>query len=235
MVYAPVAWLIHLLTASGAVLGLFSMTAVFANDYRTAFIWLFAAAGVDAVDGMLARAFNVSAQLPWIDGARLDDIVDYITYVFVPALMVWRLSLVPVGLALPVAAAILLASAYGFSRSDSKTTDYMFTGFPSLWNIVVFYLALLALPTLINAVVLLLLVGLVFVPVHYVYPSRTPIWRMFTLTLGTAWSGVVIAMAWYFPDVSQAVVLISLVYPAYYLGLSLVLELQRRRLPRSVV
>ena len=225
----PVAWLVHLLTASGAVLGLFAATAVVAGDYRLAFLWLFAAAGIDAADGALARAAGVSARLPWIDGARLDDIVDYLTYVFVPALLVWRVPLVPDGWALPVAAAMLLASVLGFSRTDAKTDDHMFTGFPSLWNVVVFYLVLLEAPRLANAAVLLALAVLVFVPIRYVYPSRTPVWQTATLTLGVAWAGLLAVMLWRFPDVPRALVLVSLAYPAYYAALSLAVDLRRRR------
>src|SRR5688500_11111954 len=129
---------------------------------------------VDATDGVLARAARVSVRLPWFDGAKLDDIADYLAYVFVPALFVWRALLVPDAWTIPVAAAMLLASAYGFNRDDAKTEDHFFTGFPSYWNIVVFYLLLAGLPSTVNAAILVALALLVFVPIKYIYPSRTP-------------------------------------------------------------
>ena len=114
-------------------------------------------------------------RLPGYDGARLDDIVDYLTYVFVPVLLVMRAGLLPSGSGLAVGALVLLASAYGFGQVDAKvaTSDYFFTGFPSYWNIVALYLYVWRLPAAANAVLLIVLAVLVFVPIRYVYPSRT--------------------------------------------------------------
>jgi phosphatidylcholine synthase len=215
------AWLVHLYTASGAVLALFAARAIVEYRFRDAFFWLAAAVIVDSTDGVLARAARVSARLPWFDGAKLDDIVDYLTYVFVPALFVWRSLLVPDAWTLPVAAAMLLSSAYGFNRNDAKTSDHFFTGFPSYWNIVVFYLFVMQLAPAVNAIVLLVLVVLVFVPVRYVYPSRTPRWRAVTLVLGIAWGVVLLLMLWRLPAVSPPLLWGSLVFPAYYGALSL--------------
>ena len=108
----------------------------------------------------------MSQRLPWFNGAKLDDIVDYLTYVFVPAVFVWRSLLVPDGWAVPVTSAMLLSSAYGFSRDDAKTSDHFFTGFPSYWNLVVFYLFLMHESQVANAIVLLVLAVLVFVPIR---------------------------------------------------------------------
>ncbi|MEJ7666437.1 MAG: CDP-alcohol phosphatidyltransferase family protein [Hymenobacter sp.] len=111
----------------------------FAHNFRAAFLFLVLACFIDSTDGVLARAVRVKERLPDFDGAKLDDIVDYPTYVFVPALIVWQAELVP--LAFPICAAILLSSAYGFVQSGAKVEshDHFFTGFPS-WNIVVVYL-----------------------------------------------------------------------------------------------
>src|SRR5678816_465256 len=133
-------WLAHLYTASSAVLALLATIAIFEYRFRDAFFWLAATIVVDSSDGVLARAVRVRECLPWFNGAKLDDIVDYLTYVFVPALFVWRSLLVPAAWTIPVASAMLLSSAYGFNREDAKTSDHFFTGFPSYWNIVVFYL-----------------------------------------------------------------------------------------------
>ncbi len=168
------AWLAHAYTASGVVLAFLATRAVVEHRYREAFLWLALQIFVDSTDGVLARRARVATLLPWFNGSKLDDIVDYLTYVFVPALLVWRALLVPDAWALPVACAMLLASAFGFNREDAKTSDHFFTGFPSYWNIVVLYLFVARLTPVVNAVILLSLAVLVFVPIRYVYPSRTP-------------------------------------------------------------
>src|SRR5206468_3271626 len=98
------------------VLAFLATRAVIAGDYRAAFVWLYVQVVVDATDGMLARWAQVSTRLPWFNGPKLDDIVDYLTYVFVPALIVWRAALVPDAWMLAVVSAVLLSSAYGFNR-----------------------------------------------------------------------------------------------------------------------
>jgi phosphatidylcholine synthase len=116
---------------------------------------------------------------------------------------------------------MLLSSAYGFNRADAKTSDYFFTGFPSYWNIVVFYLFVMRLAQQVNAVVLLALAVLVFVPIRYLYPTRTPKWRALTLALGIAWGVVMLAMLWRLPVVSPVLLWGSLGFPVYYVIVSL--------------
>jgi len=219
---------VHLLTASGAVLGLLTIAATNAGNYRLAFLWMAVATGIDSGDGALARAARVKDRLPTFNGARLDDIVDYLTFVFAPAYLVYHARLVPDGTSLVVVAAMLLSSAYGFSQEAAKTSDHFFTGFPSYWNIVVFYLMVVAAQPLVSAAVLLTLAVLVFVPIAYVYPSRTPMLRTATIALGLAWAVLVLVMVWQYPAVPRAVLYLSFVFPVYYLLLSLVLDARRR-------
>jgi phosphatidylcholine synthase len=219
-----IAWLAHAYTASGVVLGFLATLSVIDHQYRQAFFWLYVQVFVDATDGVLARRARVATVLPWFNGAKLDDIADYLAYVLVPALIVWRALLVPSDWALPVAFAILLSSAFGFNREDAKTPDHFFTGFPSYWNIVVFYMFVAQLSPLVNAAILLVLAALVFVPIRYVYPSRTPVLQPVTLTLGVIWAVLMIVMLWQFPAVSRLVFWASLVFPAYYFVVSLVLH-----------
>jgi phosphatidylcholine synthase len=221
------AWLVHLYTASGLVLAFLAVRSLFDHDYRTAFFWLALQIAVDATDGMLARLVRVSDRLPWFNGAKLDDIVDYLTYVFVPALFVWRALLVPDAWAVSVVSAMLLSSGYGFNRDDAKTADHFFTGFPSYWNIVVLYLMLARLPAAVNAAILLALAVLVFVPIHYVYPSRMPVAAFATNLLGAAWGALMLVILWRYPVVSGRLLLISLIFPAYYLAISIALQLRR--------
>jgi len=220
-------WLAHLYTASSAVIALLATIAIFEYRFRDAFLWLAAAIIVDSSDGVLARAVGVTQRLPWFNGAKLDDIVDYLTYVFVPALLVWRSLLVPPSWTIPVASAMLLSSGYGFNREDAKTTDHFFTGFPSYWNIVVFYLFVMHASQMLNAVILLVLAVFVFVPIRYLYPSRTPQWRSLTIVLGLVWGVLMLVMLWELPVVSPLLLWGSLLFPVYYVLLSLVVGRRR--------
>ena len=224
------AWFVHLYTASGIVLAFLAARSIIDFDYRTAFFWLWVQVVVDATDGLLARRVRVRERIPWFDGAKLDDIADYLTYVFVPALFVWRGAIVPHAWTVPVAAAMLLSSAYGFNRSDAKTADHFFTGFPSYWNVVTFYLLLARWSSVANAVILLTLAVLVVVRIRYVYPSKTPHWRVTTNVAGVLWGALMLVMLWQYPAVSPELFFISLAFPVYYIVLSLALHF---RLVRS--
>jgi phosphatidylcholine synthase len=204
-----------------------ALAAVARSDARGAFTWLVVATIVDSTDGVFARWAKVRTYAPELDGAKLDDIVDYLTFVFLPAYLVYHFRMVPEGWALAPVAAMLLSSAFGFSAGDAKTADYFFTGFPSYWNIVVLYLYALDMNPMVNAVVLFTLAALVFVRVGYVYPSRTPTWRRVTLSLGVAWGLAIVVVVWTLPDAPRVLVIASLVFPVYYIMLSFVL--QRRR------
>lgn len=229
------AWLAHLYTVSGAATALAAVLALEAGDVRGTFLWLAAATFIDATDGVLARALHVKERLPWFDGATLDNIVDYLTYVFVPVLVVVKTGLVPPPFALPIGVAMLIASGYGFSRTDAKvaTTDHFFTGFPSYWNIVAVYLVDWRLSPAANAAILAALVVLVFVPVRYVYPSRTLTWRPVTIALGAVWGVCLSVVIWHLPDGGGVWSWLALIFPVYYLVLSLTLSVDERRHPAA--
>lgn len=214
-------WVAHAYTASGAVIALLATGVTFAHNFRAAFIYLIVATFIDATDGVLARALKVKERLPHYDGARLDDIVDYLTYVFVPVLIVWQAELVPVPF--PVCAAMLLSSAYGFGQADAKvkSTDHFFTGFPSYWNIVVVFLYVWQLAPIVNATILVVLAVLVFVPIRYVYPSRTTTLKVPTLVLGACWAMILTWMVWRLPATDGPWIALSAVFPVYYVALSL--------------
>ena len=215
---AVLPWLVHALTASGAFLAYLALVAIIAGDLRAAFLWLTATTVIDAIDGMLARLARVKERLPQFDGALLDNIIDYMTYVFVPALIVWQANLVPVPF--PVCSAMLLSSAYGFANTAAKVEsgDHFFTGFPSYWNIVVVYLYILQLPPIVNAAILSVLAILVFVPIRYIYPSRTKTLQLPTLILGAAWAALSTWMIFRLPATDGPWTALSLVFPAWYVG-----------------
>lgn len=221
------AYLVHAYTASGVVWGFLALRATVAGDDRTALLWLFLAIVVDATDGFLARRVDITRRAPLIDGSRLDDLVDYVTYVLVPAVMVWRGDLTPPALTLLVVSAILLASVCGFARRDAKTSDHYFTGFPSYWSIVVAYALVLRTPPALNAALLLALAAFVFVPVRYVYPSRTATLMKTTVTFCTVWGAQMLALVWLLPDPPAWLAMSSLAFPAYYAALSFYLSARR--------
>lgn len=204
------------------------LVAVERGNAREAFLWMLAATIVDGSDGVLARVAEVRVHAAGIDGSKLDDLVDYLTFVFLPAYLVFHFRMVPDPLGLPAVAAMLLSSAYGFSAIDAKTADHFFTGFPSYWNVAAFYLYALHTPPLANVVVLLALAALVFVRVGYVYPTRTPIWRSVTIALSVLWGAAIGVSIWLLPEPPRPLVIGSLLFPVYYLVLSLTLQRARR-------
>jgi phosphatidylcholine synthase len=219
------AWLVHLYTATGAVAAFFGVTAVFGGRYREACLWMVGATIVDATDGVLARAGRVAERLPTVDGRRLDDIVDYLTFVFLPVVFLHHSGALPEGWAWVVASAVLLSSALGFSAADAKTDDHYFTGFPSYWNIVALYLHVMQLSPATNGIVLLILSAMVFWRVRYVYPTRTPLLRRTTLVLGTLWGMMILAIVLALPNVPPVLLAISLFFPVYYTGVSIAANL----------
>jgi phosphatidylcholine synthase len=221
------AWGVHLLTASGAPAGMLAILAAERGDAATSMGWMAYTLAVDSVDGTLARTVGVKQVLPFFDGTLLDNIVDYFTYVIVPMLFVLRFGLLPPAVAVPVALCPVIASGYGFCRTDAKTDDHFFTGFPSYWNIVAFYLYTLGWPRALNAVVLLVFALGVFVPIRYLYPSRAPTLRGLTIALALVWGAVVLWSLAHLTTVPRAVVVASLAFPVYYVGLSLALHTRR--------
>jgi phosphatidylcholine synthase len=222
------AWLVHLYTASSAAFGVWAVAAAFEGRFRLSLGLMMLTLAIDSTDGALARALEVRRRIPWFDGRRLDDICDYFTYVIVPACFLIAADLLPhpAWAALPV-----LASAYGFSRDDAKTPDHFFTGFPSYWNVVAAYLYLLgATPAVCAAVLALFSIG-VFVPMGWIYPSRTRTLRPLSVSVLAIWTA---AFTWLAvqPDPDREALHWSLLGPGYYGVLSLVLD-RRRKLARG--
>lgn len=220
---------VHLYTASGAVIAFLIVLAAIRGETVLA-LWLgLAALIIDSTDGTLARRFRVSETLPWFDGRRLDDIVDYLTYVFAPVLLLWQGGYLPDGLSgITLAALPLLASSYQFCRVDAKTDDHFFLGFPSYWNVVAFYAIVFSLPPVIVGTILVICSILVFVPIHYLYPSRTVAFRRLTLALTALWLLAYALILLEMPTPNMLLSNFSLFYLAYYIGVSVLLTYQTR-------
>ena len=221
------AWGVHAYTASGAVIAFVALQAVNAHQFTEAFLWLSLAFAIDSSDGTLARAVDVKNVVPWFDGTLLDNIIDYLTYVVVPIALLYEADLLA-GNPLLVASIPLLASTYGFCRTDAKTSDHYFRGFPSYWNVVAFYAWLLPASAEATTLLVLLLSLLVFAPVKFVYPSRTPHLRGLTIGLGILWAAILLAVFIIRPPQTSSIVWGSLAYPVYYLALSLWLQMRGR-------
>ena len=223
---------VHLFTATGAVLALLMVHFSYKHEVEKV-LWLFLLAMIiDGTDGMLARRMRVKEHIPWFDGARLDDIVDYLTYVFAPVLLLWTSGFLPSGSwGIALATVPLVASTYQFCRVDAKTDEraFFFLGFPSYWNVVAFYVIVLGLSPAVVGTILLTCSVLVFIPVRYVYPSRTVAFRPLTLALTGVWLVAYAAILAQLPDTNAFWLTVSVLYLVYYVGLSLHLTAQRRR------
>jgi len=229
-------WCVHFYTALGLVAA--AAVAVLlvqggAEAYRRAFLLMVAATLIDATDGTFARWVRIKDVLPGFDGRRLDDLVDFLTYTFLPLLLIWRAGLLPENydavLLLP-----LLASAYGFCQTSAKTDDGYFLGFPSYWNLVAFYLyTLQPLSGWFALGVVVLLALLTFVPSRYLYPSQRGRLNQITSLLGALWTILLVWIIWNMPDDStRPLTLLSLLFPAWYLGASWIVSVRLWRRKR---
>jgi phosphatidylcholine synthase len=218
---------VHLYTASGAVLALLIVAAAFQGDTVGALWLVLATLVIDSTDGLLARRYRVKELLPSFDGGLLDNIVDYMTYVLAPILLLWSTGYLPDGnFGVALAALPILASSYQFCRVDAKTgdgaqTDHFFLGFPSYWNVVAFYAIVFDLGAGAVGAMLLVCSLLVFVPLRYVYPSRTVAFRKLSLMLTTLWLASYAAILWQMPEPDPRILGFSILYLVYSFSLSL--------------
>jgi len=212
---------VHLLTAIGAVLALLALRAAHQADWQMMFVWLGIALLVDAIDGPLARLFDVKSVLPRFSGERLDLIIDYLTYVAIPAFVLTETTLLPEWSRLPAAVAILLSGLFHVSDVNSKTAEGYFVGFPAIWNIVLLYLFALGLPPYGALAVVAGLVFLTFVPILCVHPFRVVRLRVLTAIVTLVWAVVAaVAVANPFPSVLW-VNLVLLATAAYFAAVGL--------------
>ena len=206
---------VHCLTALGAVCALLALRAALAEEWVGLFVWLGIALLIDGVDGTLARLTNITTVLPRFSGERLDLIIDYLTYVFVPALALLFGGFLEGALGVLLAALILLSSLYHFADTESKTADYCFVGFPALWNVVAFYAFALGMRPWLAAAVVILLIVLTFVPWKWAHPLRTPLLRPVTLLVLMAWfTAAVLTLGQGFPATPalQAILVFAAIY-----------------------
>ncbi len=231
LVLRMLAWGVHFYTALGLACAAGMAVLIVHGDevsLARAFMLMLVATLIDATDGTLARAVRIKQVLPGFDGRRLDDLIDFLTYTFLPLLLLYqaRAGRLPAGWEW-VLLAPLFASAYGFCQVESKTSDGYFLGFPSYWNLVVFYIYAMHWPVWVNVAILLVLALLTFVPSRYLYPSQRGLLNLVSTLLGIPWTFL---LGWIFyrmqtetgsgVELTRQLTMVSLYYPVYYLTAS---------------
>ncbi|NCO85769.1 MAG: phosphatidylcholine synthase [Rhodobacterales bacterium] len=190
------ALLVHLLTATGAIFAMLAMLAAVEGNWALMFLWLVVAFAVDGIDGPLARRYDTKSNAATFDGVLLDLIIDYLTYVFVPAYALFKSGLMPGWTGWFGIFVITFASAMYFADTRMKTKDKSFSGFPSCWNMVVLVLFALKPSFVVIVVLVTALAIMMFVPVKFVHPTRTQRWRAVTLPMALGWIGFAGWAAW---------------------------------------
>lgn len=237
-------WCVHAYTALGLVAAAIIAVLIVQGGpwaFRWSFILMALATIVDSTDGTLARKVRIKEAVPGFDGRRLDDIIDFLTYTFLPILLIWRAQLMPQGqeawLILP-----LVASIYGFCQVNVKTSDGYFLGFPSLWNVVALYLYVLPMGSWNCLAVVTVVALFTFVPSRYLYPSQPGRFNVLVTILGAIWTLPLGWLVWGLPETSsprsdpalQRLAQVSLSYPIFYLAASWVITLKHWSRQKSV-
>ncbi len=215
------AWAVHGFTASGAVLGFLAIISILNSDLVGAFLWLGLALLIDGIDGTLARKIGVLDKTPNIDGSTLDNVIDYLNYVIIPALMIYWFQMVPNGWEIILPAGMFAVSLYTFANMNMKTNDYYFSGFPAVWNIVVLYFYILNTHPIINVIIILLLFIFTFIPIKFVHPLRVKKIRNLTIFCTVLWSATTLKLVTTNSDINlfaeqKIVLLIWIVCSIYF-------------------
>ncbi|WP_163849474.1 CDP-alcohol phosphatidyltransferase family protein [Pseudooceanicola aestuarii] len=223
------AFSVHFLTATGAVFAMLALLAAVEQSWGRMFLWLVVAFAVDGIDGPLARRYDVRTHAPHIDGALLDLIIDYLTYVFIPAYALFQSGILPGVWAWVALIGITFTSGLYFAGSWMKTDDNSFLGFPGCWNMLALVLFALTPPTGVIMVLIALLAAAMFAPLKFIHPVRTARWRWLSLPMAVAWTCLAAwaAMAHFAPGpgVSLGLIVTSL----YLLGAGICQQALDRR------
>ena len=195
-------YLVHLFTTSGVLLSFFALVASIEQNLELVFFYLALALFIDGIDGSLARMVDVKRHTPHINGENLDNIIDYLNYVFVPVFVIYWLDFVPAGLEIISAFIILAVSCYTFANSNIKTSDFYFSGFPALWNIVILYFYILDTDPFLNFFTICLLAIFTFIPIKYLHPFRVKRFRLVSLSVLGIWM-VTTVLILYFRELNE--------------------------------
>ncbi|MNQ61356.1 Phosphatidylcholine synthase [compost metagenome] len=215
------AWSVHAVTASGVILALLALLAVLDGRPQVCLLWLGAALLVDGLDGTLARKFDVKGVLPHFDGSTLDLVIDYLTYVFIPAIFVYRFIPLPEYSLLLAVGVILLSSLFCFCNLNMKSQDNYFVGFPAAWNVVIVYLYLLDFAPWLSLATILLLSGLTLSKMKFLHPFRVK--QLMPLNIGVTllWMAVSAVLIVQYPLNQTWLLLIWGLTSVYFVGICL--------------
>jgi phosphatidylcholine synthase len=216
------AFAVHIFTAIGAALGFLALLAAFERRWTAMFCYLGVALFVDGIDGTFARKYRVAEVLPRWSGDVLDLVVDFITYVFVPAYAIAASGLLPQVLAIPAALLIVVTSALYFADGNMKTSDNYFRGFPALWNAAAFYLFVLKPAPWLTVAIIIVLAILTFVPFKFVHPFRVARLRIATLAALVLWGVLGSAALFYDLDPGPWIAYGLVIIAVYFVGIGLV-------------
>jgi phosphatidylcholine synthase len=184
------AFAVHVFTACGAACALLALIAAVSADWTRMFLWLGLALVIDGIDGAFARRLHVAELLPRWSGDVLDFVVDFTTYVFVPAYAIAAGGVLPSTVALALGLIVAVTGALYFADRRMKTADSYFRGFPALWNVVAFYLFLLKPVPWLGALAVVVLAAATFAPIHFIHPIRVPRWRLLNLAALMLWAAL---------------------------------------------
>ncbi len=215
------AWSVHAVTASGVILGLLALLAVLDGRPQVCLLWLGAALLVDGLDGTLARKFDVKGVLPHFDGSTLDLVIDYLTYVFIPAIFVYRFIALPEYTLLLSVGVILLSSLFCFCNLNMKSKDNYFVGFPAAWNVVIVYLYLLDFDPWLSLVTILVLAGLTLTKMKFLHPFRVKQFMPLNIGVTLLWMAACALLIVQYPLNQAWLLLVWGLATAYFVGICL--------------
>jgi len=202
---------VHLFTISGVLLSFLALVASIERNLELVFFFLALALFIDGVDGSLARMVNVKKHTPTISGENLDNIIDYLNYVFVPVFVIYWLDFVPAGTEIISAFIILVVSCYTFANSNVKTSDFYFSGFPALWNIVILYFYILDTDPFVNFLTICFLAIFTFIPIKYLHPFRVKRFRQLSLSVLAIWM-ITTVLILYFRELNENLIKIAFTF-----------------------
>ncbi|NIZ13428.1 phosphatidylcholine/phosphatidylserine synthase [Phaeobacter sp. HF9A] len=208
---------VHLLTATGAVFAMLAMLAAADAKWDLMYLWLVVAFAVDGVDGPLARHYDVKRNAPQFDGVLLDLIIDYLTYVFIPAFALFKSDLMSGWTGWAAIIVITFTSAMYFADTRMKTKDNSFSGFPGCWNMLVLVIFALEPSHWVSLTLVALLSATMFMPLKFIHPVRTQRWRNVSLPIALVWTALAGWTAWVDFDTGQGVNMALMLTSVYLL------------------
>ncbi len=216
------AWSVQAFTASGVVAGFMAILAISAHQWQEAMLWLLVSLIIDGIDGTFARLFRVKKVLPNFDGKAMDYVIDFANYAIIPAYFFYEVAVVDETWRLPCVVVMLIVSAFYYGTPGMVTDDFHFVGFPVLWNIVVHYLFFIfSFPPMVNVTVILVIAVLHFVPIKYLYPSRTSAFMALNVANTVLCMASNAAIIYLYPEKNTWLTVVSIGTIVYFVAMGL--------------